>query len=382
MHPPQAPRRATDRPEALKWDKPARRQTGVTFRRAATALAIALGVAVVGLAPSAQAAPGTVVVAPGQSVGDALRRVAPGGTVELLAGSHRSATLAATTWGSTVTLRPAAGAEGRVSLGELHLAGVQNLTVTGVRTRGLVTIDGGRLVTIASSRPWGVLVKNGASEIDIHGNTIAGGWNGVTVHGYAGMPRPHHVRITGNTISGQENDNVQIGVAHDVLVEDNMLGETLDNRHHNDGVQLMGGQRLTVRGNRIVGGHDQSILLKSEPSLGSDSAIVDAVIEDNLIAGSRELGVVLLSTRRTMLRRNTIYDTPKPAVLFSGDNTGAVVRDNIIERLFVERGAIRPSVQRRNCIAEGATANDIRSTVDAALAASSPCAALGAVELR
>ena len=317
--------------------------------RFARHLLVAAVLAVVGAgARAADAAPSTVTVAPGQSVADALRRVAPGGTVVLQPGRHRPATLGPQAWASTVTLRPAAGAEGRVELGELNLAGVENLTIRGVRTRGLVTIDGGRRITLESSQPWGVLVKNGASEIDVRANTITGGWNGVAVHGYAGMPRARHVRITDNVITGQENDNIQIGVAHDVLVRGNVLGETLDNRHHNDGVQLMGGERVVIERNQIVGGHDQAILLKSEPSLGADSAIVDARIEDNVIHGSRELGVVLLGTTRTTLTRNTIYDTPKPSVVLSGRNVGAVVTDNVYEDLYLERGATPPAVMRGN----------------------------------
>lgn len=317
------------------------------FRRIVLVLSVALGLSVSAWPTSAGAAPAIVEVRPGQSVADALRRVAPGGTVVLHAGVHKPATVGPIAWSANVTLRPAAGAEGLVEVGELNLRGLENLTIQGVRTRGLVTIDGGRGVTVASSRPLGVLVKNGASQIDIVDNTIVGGWNGVTVHSWVGTARPHHVRIAGNVISGQANDNVQIGIAHDVVVENNVLTDPIDNANHNDGVQLMGGERVVVRGNHLSG-QDQALMFKPEVSLGADSAIVDARIEDNVISRTREFGVILLGTTRTTLVGNTVTDTPKQSVLLTGNNTGTVITGNVIGTFYVERTATPPAVLRDN----------------------------------
>jgi parallel beta-helix repeat protein len=306
-------------------------------------LALATGLAVAAPAASAADAPTLIQVAPGQSVADALNRIAPGGTVELLAGSHRPATVGPHSWSSTVTLRPAAGAAGRVDTGELNLRGLEHLAIEGISTRGLVTIDGGRDITVTGARPLGVLVKGDASDIDVVDNTIIGGWNGVTVQSWVGTARPHDVRIAGNAISGQQNDNVQIGIANDVTVEDNDLLGTIVNDNHNDGVQLMGGERVVVRGNRITG-QDQALMFKPETSLGDDSAIVDARIEDNLIYGTREFGVILLGTTDTTVSGNTIRDTPKQGLLFTGANTGAVVVNNVIDVMYVERTATPPAV--------------------------------------
>jgi parallel beta-helix repeat protein len=345
----------------------------------ATALALA--------APaSAATAPALIQVAPGQSVADALNRVAPGGVVELLRGSHRPATIGPRSWSATVTLRPAAGAAGQVDTGELNLRGIEHLRIEGLATRGLVTIDGGRDVTVVSARPAGVLVKGDASDVDVLGNTIVGGWNGVTVQSWIGTARPHDVRIAGNVISGQENDNIQIGIAHDVTVEDNALLGTIANDNHNDGVQLMGGERVTVRNNRFSG-QDQALMFKPETSLGEDSAIVDARIEGNLIDRTRDFGVILLGTTGTTVTDNTIYDTPKQALLFTGANTGAVVTGNVISVMYVERTATAPAVLSGNCIASGGKAGIGTITtdpgfvdrVDYRLPLLSPCAGLGAV---
>jgi hypothetical protein len=318
-------------------------------RRVLAVIAALLGLTAIPASASATAAPAppVVEVSPGHSISDALARVADGGTVVLLPGSHRSATFGPRTWRRTVTLRPAAGAEGGVDVGELNLRGVENLTITGLRTRGLVTIAGGRAVTVSSSRPRGVLVKAGASNIDIVDNTIEGGWNGVAVHSWRGTSRPIDVRIAGNVISGQDNDNVQIGVADDVVVEDNDLLGTVANANHNDGVQFMGGEGLVVRGNRFAR-QDQSILLKAERSLGAGNAVVDALIAYNEIAETREFGVILVDTIRTRIVANTVRDIPKAGVLLSGDNEGASIVDNVIDRLYVERTATPPAEERGN----------------------------------
>lgn len=350
--------------------------------------ALALGAGLVVASPAGAApAPSVVRLAPGGSVAAALNAVAPGGTVELLAGTHRPATVGPRAYDATVTVRPAAGAEGRVQTGELNLRGIHNLRLEGISTRGVVTIDGGRNVDVVSSQPAGVLVKNGARDVDIIGNAIVGGWNGVAVHGYTGTARPHHVRIAGNRISGQENDNIQIGVAHDVVVEGNVLLDPIGNDHHNDGVQVMGGERITVRGNRMSG-QDQAIMAKPETSLGTDSAVVDLRIENNLISRTREFGIILLGTSGTTVSRNTVYDTPKQALLFTGANRAATVVDNVIQVMYVERRATPPAVMVANCVGGGAPRTAIGTIVknprfadriDYELTRRSPCVGLGAV---
>jgi hypothetical protein len=315
--------------------------------RLVLAVAALVGLSLLAPAPADAAAPRVIEVRPGQSVSEALTRVADGGSVVLLAGSHKPATFGPRAWKRTVTLRPAPGAEGKVDVGELNLRGVERLTVTGVRIRGVVTIAGGRHVTLSSSRPRGVLVKSGASDISIVDNTIAGGWTGVAVHSWRGTDRPHDVRIAGNHISGQENDNVQIGIADDVVVEDNDLLDPIKNANHNDGVQFMGGKRLIVRGNRFSG-QDQAILLKAETSLGVGNTVLDAVIADNEITKTREFGVIIVDTIGTTIADNTVRDIPKVGVLLSGDNRGAAIVDNVIDQLFVERSATPPAEERGN----------------------------------
>jgi parallel beta-helix repeat protein len=344
--------------------------------------ALVVGAAILPGPAHAAVRPTVIEVKPGASVADALRNIAPGGTILLDAGVQKPATVGPLAYTATVTMRPAPGADGLVNLGELNLTGIQNLTITGVSTRGLVTINGGTAVTVTASRPLGVLVKGAASQIAVTNNTITGGWNGVTVQSWMGTARPHDVRIAGNTISGQENDNIQIDIANNITVENNVLAGTLVNDNHNDGVQFMGGANLVVRGNRISG-QDQGLMFKPEPSLGADSAVLDARVEDNVISNTRDFGVILAGATRTTLVNNTVYDVPKQSVLLTGDNPGTSITSNIIERLYVETTATRPAVDQGNCIAFGGGTLDSSANplfvdhVSYLLSPLSPCAGLG-----
>ena len=346
--------------------------------------ALVLGAAVLSSSAHAAVRPTVIEVKPGASVADALRNIAPGGTILLDAGVQKPATVGPLVYAAVVTMRPAPGAEGLVNLGELNLVGVQNLTVTGVSTRGLVTINGGRGVTVSDSRPLGVLIKGDASQISVRGNTIIGGLDGVNVQSWMGTARPHDITIAGNHIEGQTNDNIQLDIASNITVEDNVLVGGADNVNHNDGVQYMGGSGLVVRRNRISG-QDQGLMFKPEPSLGDDSAILDARVENNLITGTRYFGVILAGTTRTTLVNNTVYDVPKQSVLLTGDNTGASITANIIERFYVEATATRPAVEQGNCIAFGGGRLDIGANplfldhVSYGLSPLSPCAGLGVV---
>ncbi|MCU1379355.1 MAG: hypothetical protein JWN29_2338 [Acidimicrobiales bacterium] len=340
--------------------------------------AAALGLALAALpATTASAAPLTIEVSAGQSVATALKTVAPGGTVVVHAGAYPALALSSLTWTSRVTLRAADGEA--VTLDGITLQRVSNLTMSGLRTTKVVTIDGGSGIDLVSSSPLGVTVKNGAADIDIADNDIDGGWNGVAVVSWSGAPRPRGVRISRNRISGQANDNIQIGIADDVTVEDNVLRAPVMNDNHNDGIQFMGGERLLVRRNRISG-QDQAILLQPESTLGTGNRVGDARVENNIISGTRGAGIIVTATDGTSIVNNTIYDTPYASIHLIGQNIGLEVANNVMKQLWLESGASAPAVEDFNCVVSGGKGtHDVRSDpqftdrVDYRLASTSPC---------
>jgi len=115
----------------------------------------------------------------------------------------------------------------------------------------------------------------------------------------------------GNEVWGQENDNIQLGIANDVIVEDNVLHDLQVNPNHNDGVQSIGGRGLVIRRNRFWN-QDQAVMLNATPSLAPVNDVVGARIENNLVHHTRN--AASSSHRRVTSRSSTtgspIHDTP------------------------------------------------------------------------
>ena len=344
------------------------------------ALALGLLLAALPAGPSS-AAPLTIDVFAGQSVATALKTVAPGGTVVVHAGTYPALTLSSWTWTSQVTLRAAAGET--VTFAGITLTKVSKLTLSGIRTSQVVTFDGGNALDLIGSAPLGVTVKNGAYDVDITDNDIVGGWNGVAVVSWSGAAHPHHVRIADNRISGQDNDNIQIGIADDVTVEDNVLRDPVMNDNHNDGVQFMGGERLVVRRNRFSG-QDQAMMIQPEDQLGTGNHVSDLRLENNIVSATRGAGFIVSDTDGTSIVNNTIYDTPYASIHLVGQNTDLEITNDVVKQIWQEAGASAPTFEDYNCVISGGRGlHDVRTDpkfvdrVDYRLTATSPCRDLG-----
>jgi parallel beta-helix repeat protein len=345
----------------------------------------AAGLALLAFPGPAAAAPSLVDVYPGQSIAAAVKTVAAGGTVVVHAGNYPALSLGWLSWTSPVTVRAASGDD--VVLAGATLTKLTNFRLAGVRATAVLTVDGGRGIDLVESTLTGVTVKNGATDVDVADNTVTGGWNGVAVVSWNGAPRPRDIRISRNTISGQANDNIQIGIADDVTVEDNDLRDPVANDNHNDGIQFMGGERLLVRRNRFSG-QDQAVLLQAEAQLGADNRVSDARLENNLVTATRGAGFIVTATAGTTIVNNTIYDTPYASVHLIGGNTDLTVANNVMRQIWRQSGAAAPTVEDHNCVVTGGTGvNDVKidpqfvDRIDYRLAATSPCRDLGRLDL-
>jgi parallel beta-helix repeat protein len=359
-----------------------------SVRRASLVLTgalVVLGLAAPGVRRAHAAEPAVLEVRPGGSLLGALQSVGAGGSVVVHAGSYPGFTLADSSWSSQVSLAPAVGDEGEVSVGAITLKRVSNLRLAGLRTSQLLTIEGGSELVVEGSRLGGVTVKDGSTSVRIRGNDIVGGWNGVGVSSWGGKDRPSAVSISGNRISGQQNDNIQIGLADDVVIEDNVLVDPIANANHNDGVQFMGGERLVVRRNRFSG-QDQAMILQPEAVFGAGVQVGSPRIENNVISGTRGAGIILSSTVGATVVNNTIQDTPYASLHLIGANRGLQVFNNVVQQIWRQARAAAPAFEDRNCVASGGTgAHDVMADprfvdrVEYRLSASSPCRDVGQV---
>lgn len=345
--------------------------------RTCTLLAAGLGAA--GVAIPALATETTVHLHPGQSVTAALRQLGAGGTLEVHAGSYPAFTFGPYAWSSPVTVRPAGGDTRTVTFGAITLKGVTNLRLSELRATGTVTVDGGSAIDIERSDLVGVTVKNGAADVGITDNDIVGGANGVGVTSWNGAPRPRNVVIARNRISGQTNDNIQIGIADDVTVEDNVLRDPVMNSNHNDGIQFMGGERLVVRRNRFSG-QDQAMMIQPEARLGAGTRVVGVRLENNLVSRTRGAGFIVSGTVATTIVNNTVYDTPYASVHLEGANSQLRIVNNVLRNIWSGRGANAPVVEDFNCVAVGGKGMwDVKADprfvdrVEYRLALTSPC---------
>jgi len=301
----------------------------------------------------------SVHVRPGGSISDALAKVPAGGTVFVHAGTYPFLLVENRSWDRQVTVRPADGDRGSVVVDGVKLVGVSDLALVDL-TLGHVGIHGGGRIAVASSpRLKGVTVKYGASDVQITGNEITGGYNGVTVHSWGGERIPQGIRIADNDIWGQVNDNIQLGIANDVVVEDNLLHDLQVNENHNDGVQSIGGRGLVIRRNRFWN-QDQAVMLNATANLAPGNDVADVRLENNLIHHMRNGGIVVAVARDVQVVNNTVADTRHAGLHIEPGARGVRAWNNVLSFLWIVSGAGPLALEDHNCLGWGGTGSNDR----------------------
>ena len=230
----------------------------------------------------------------------------------------------------------------------------------------------------------GIIIREGSENITIESSSLVGGMNGINIYAPAPKDPVRRVTIRDNNISGQANDNIQVGGAEDVLIEGNEIHDPIDNANHNDGIQAMRSQRLQIRNNRFWG-QDEAILLKPEAVLGSDSRVETTTIANNLLVRSRGAGIILMGARTVSLVGNTIFDNHFQDVIVHRGSEDVDIHQNVLVRLDVVAGVKQPR-EGRNCVQRGGSGMGVISSppdfldrVHYAQRLSSPCLGLGYV---
>ena len=207
----------------------------------------------------------------------------------------------------------------------------------------------------------GLLIR-GVKDSLIGGNTIsdiadgasAPAGYGMWVNSYISPTDPDNgltgLVIRGNTFHNIPEDGIQLGGGNDygtanVLIEGNRfdtIGAT-SSAAHSDSIQIIGGDRITVRGNTFR--HVQ------DACMWGDDTLSNSVVENNLMIGDTDArsGVGILcqiwDAPNLVVRNNTIiqYGT-YPGLMLRGSGS-AVVENNLFNKYDVESGV---SVTSRN----------------------------------
>lgn len=301
---------------------------------AAFGVVLATAIAAFGWASDRDASPTVVYVNDASSFAQALQRPRHHTTIELAAGDYGTLRLDDRTW-NRVVIRASAPTEVRFNSIELRrVTGLElrNVSVTG-RVDATATNDFRLVGTTVGD---GVYLRDGSHHIEIRENIIKGGRFGVWIQS-RGTSRSHDVVVADNEISGQTGDNVQIGPCDDMVLEDNTIADITDNADHNDGIQVMGGENITIRRNRLTG-QDQAILLKPEPgALGAGTIVRHIRVENNVITHSRGAGIIVAGATDVEIVNNTGVGNRFADIHLEDDNPGLDVWNNAVRQIHAQQ---------------------------------------------
>ena len=149
--------------------------------------------------------------------------------------------------------------------------------------------------------------------------------------------------IRGNTFHNIPEDGIQMGGGNDygtknVLIENNTfdtVGAT-SSTAHSDSIQIIGGDRITVRGNTFR--HVQNACM------WKDDRLTNSVVENNLMIGDTDArsGVGILcqiwDADNLVVRNNTIIQYGTYPGLMLRSSGSAVVENNLMNKYDVESG--------------------------------------------
>lgn len=240
-----------------------------------------------------------------------------------------------------LTFRAAAGA--RPELDGLHLGGVTGLRFEGFRmTASVELFDVDRVTLRRNDFPGAGIHMKTSRRVRIVRNRfhgLEGQTRGILAQGSSAPGGRDNERIVvrGNRFDDLQHDAIAFYNGYRrVLVEGNRISRVVqppDFPMHSDGMQFMGGDRLTIRGNVIRDG-SQGILVKD----GAPSTHL--VVRGNLIHDIEGAGLQLFNAPGAKVVGNTVWDTRygtflrnDPAV---AQRTSAVLERNVLDRLTVE----------------------------------------------
>lgn len=344
-------------------------------------LTLGLASALVGMTLAASLLPGPTAVTPvaaqSQTLAQLVASATPGQTVTVPTGAHPALAITNRIWAPPLKILGQDGA----TVDSVTLSGVTGLVVEKVKIPRTVLINNGssditfKQNVITGQGGIAIDVRSRSHHLSFIGNTVERGGRNILL--YSGsVPESqwiHHVTIQGNDLGGAVGDNIQITGATDVLIAQNYIHDPADNTDHNDGIQLLGAQRVRITQNTLTthGGcclGDQGIIISAARAAGGTTSTVpdpylkvsNTTVDHNLIHHWRGTGIAVDGTLNTTITRNTSWDnfssastTSKIGLLIGttlGPNTGIVVDGNILQTVVKgNSAAVFPNLVN-NCI--------------------------------
>jgi len=276
----------------------------------------------------------------------AVRNAPAGGTVYLAGGTYGSVTLNRhrKTW---VTVRPVPG--NSVHLTDLNFgSNASHIAVRRFQVDGDVDLapTGADHIQIIDSDLSGVSAKWGTNHIRIVHNWIHDCSNCIelvsTASNVPGSPDPsatdlppvRNIKIVGNRIARPSTDAIFMGNYRHIRVQGNEITGVIENGNHNDALQsVYGGDDLVFRGNYVHDNRGQGFFIK-------DGRATNVEVSNNLFV--RTSGPLwqlqLYRTIGAVIKRNTAWDSEAPFILEGADNRRVVVRNNVLNGMYVENG--------------------------------------------
>ncbi|RKS68519.1 parallel beta helix pectate lyase-like protein [Motilibacter peucedani] len=177
---------------------------------------------------------------------------------------------------------------------------------------------------------------------------------------------PSNLTFSGNDLFGAGSDIITIAGGKHVVISGNRIHDPQKNADHNDGIQSVGSDDLKIVGNRFwapgPNGPDQAIMLGPNRSV-STLRVSGTYIADNLVTAWRGSGINLVSTKATRVINNTVgamgTSGSRGSSLVKSGNSGLQVVNNILFKVYGSGAVAR---QDHNCIADGATSKDIKTS--------------------
>lgn len=247
------------------------------------------------------------------------------------------------------------------SLDGIRLQNVTGLALSNVRVKKRIDMIATREASVEHCQLLsGIWLREGSSRIAIKANDIQGGRFGVWINSDPKSLPSDQVDIAENDIHDQTSDNIQIGWANRITIEDNKIHDLQVNDDHNDGIQVMRGRDITIRRNRFSD-QDEAVILKAETGIAPSAQVLGVRIENNVVTESRGAGFIVAGTTDVQLVNNTAAKNRFADIHIEGSNPNLRIWNNVVHEIF--RTVPFEGEQHDNCIEvdKSTTPDDVHS---------------------